>query len=245
MGALGHFLEEEGIPTTQISLVREHTAAMNPPRALWVPFILGRPFGVPNDTAFQRRVLVAVLGLLGAKSGPVLEDYPEDAPRPPDEELEGFACPFTLRRPPGKSDLAGELQREVAELVPWHELSQKKRGRTTALMSGLPAEAAARFVMDFIADPSIRGYRDDLTPAGALRLACHDLKAYYLEAAAAQPGARAAMEAEQWLWRETVVGQVFLKLREACLSSEDKALRHFGARNVVPMAISAKPDDVR
>ena len=64
MGALGHFLEEEGVPTTQISLVREHTAAMNPPRALWVPFILGRPFGVPNDPAFQRRVLLAVLGLL-------------------------------------------------------------------------------------------------------------------------------------------------------------------------------------
>ncbi len=245
MGALGHFLEDEGVPTTQISLVREHTAVMNPPRALWVPFILGRPFGVPRDAAFQRRVLVAVLSLLEAKSGPVLEDYPEDAPRPPDEELEGFSCPFTLRRPPEKSDLAGELQKEVAELVPWHELAQKKRGRTTAGMSGLPAEAAARFVTDFIADPSIPGYRDDLTRAGALRLACHDLKAYYFEAAAAQPGARAAREAEQWFWRETVIGQVFLKLREACLSSTDKAVLHFGARNVVPTAISATLDDVR
>ena len=245
MGALGHYLEEEGIPTTQISLVREHTAVMHPPRALWVSFILGRPFGVPNDAAFQRRVLVAVLGLLEAKSGPVLEDYPEDAPRPLEEELEEFACPFTLRRPPGKSDLAGELQREVAELVPWHELSQKKRGRTTAGMSGLPAEAAAKFVTDFIADPSIPGYREDLTPVGALRLACHDLKAYYFEAAAAQPGARAALEAEQWFWRETVAGRVFLKLREVCMAAEDKALRHFGARNVVPMAISAKPEDGR
>ncbi len=243
MGALGHYLEEEGIPTTQISLVREHTAVMHPPRALWVSFILGRPFGVPNDAAFQRRVLLAVLGLLEAKSGPVLEDYPEDAPRPPEEELEEFACPFTLKRPPGKTDLASELQREIAELVPWHELSQKKRGRTTAGMSGLPAEAAAKFVTDFIADPSIPGYREDLTPVGALRLACHYLKAYYFEAAAAQPGARAAMEAEQWFWRETVIGQVFFKLREACLSSEDKALRHFGAKNVVPMAINPKSDD--
>ncbi|HUX25584.1 MAG TPA: hypothetical protein VMV87_13330 [Burkholderiales bacterium] len=245
MGALGHYLEEEGIPTTQISLVREHTAAMNPPRALWVSFILGRPLGVPNDAAFQRRVLLAVLGLLEAKSGPVLEDYPEDAPRPLDQEPEGFACPFTLSRPPGNSDLASELQREVAELVPWHELSQRKRGRTTAGMSGLSAEAAARFVTDFIADPSIPGYRDDLTPVGALRLVCHDLKAYYFEAAAAQPGARAAMEAEHWFWRETVIGQVFLKLRELCMAGEDKALRHFGAKNVVPMAISAKLDEVR
>ena len=244
MGALGQFLEEEGIATTQISLVREHTAAMHPPRALWVPFILGRPLGAPDDAAFQRRVLLAVLGLLEAKSGPVLEDYPEDAPLPPASELEGFACPFTLRRPPEHSDLAGELQREVAELLPWHELARKKRGRTSAGSSGLPAESAARFVTDFIAHPSIPAYREDLTRVGALRLACHDLKAYYFEAAAAQPGARAAKEAEQWFWRETVIGQVFFKLRLVCLSLEDKALRNFGAKNVVPLAIGPKPDEL-
>lgn len=237
MGALGHYLEEEGIATTQISLVREHTVAMNPPRALWVPFMLGRPFGAPGDATFQRRVLLAVLGLLEAKAGPVLEDYPEDAPRPRDQELEGFACPFALSRPPGDLDLASSLQREIAELVPWHELAQRGRGRTTAGLSGLSAEAAARFVTDFIADPSIPAYRDDLTPVSALRLACHDLKAYYLEAAAAQPGARAAMEAQQWFYRETVIGQVFRVLRDVCSSSEDKAMRHFGARNIVPMAI--------
>lgn len=245
MGALGHFLEEEGIPTTQISLVREHTAAMNPPRALWVPFILGRPFGVPNDAAFQRRVLLAVLGLLEAKSGPVLEDYAEDAPRPPDQEMEGFACPFTLSRPPEGNDLAGALQREIAELVPWHELAQRVRGRTSAGLCGLVAESAARFVTDFIADPSVPAYREDLTPVAALRLVCHDLKAYYLEAAAVQPGARAAIEAERWFWNETVVGRVFFKLRKACLSCEDEALRRFGAKNVVPMAIGSRPGDPR
>jgi len=66
------------------------------------------------------------------------------------------------------------------------------------------------------------------------------MKAYYFEAAAAQPGARAAKEAEQWFWRETVIGQVFFKLREACQSSEDTVLRHFGAKNVVPTAITPK-----
>ena len=35
--------------TTGISLVRENTASMQPPRALWVPFPLGRPLGVPDD----------------------------------------------------------------------------------------------------------------------------------------------------------------------------------------------------
>ena len=65
--------------------MREHTEAIHPPRALWVPFILGRPFGVPGDSAFQRRVLVAALRLLEAPAGPVLADYPEDAPPPGDE----------------------------------------------------------------------------------------------------------------------------------------------------------------
>ena len=53
MGALGHYLEEESIATTQISLIREHTEAISPPRAMWVPFIMGRPFSVPNDPEFN------------------------------------------------------------------------------------------------------------------------------------------------------------------------------------------------
>lgn len=77
MGGLGHYLEDEGIPTTQISLIREHTAAMRPPRALWVPFDLGRPLGVPGDAALQRRVILAALGLLEAERGPVLRDFQE------------------------------------------------------------------------------------------------------------------------------------------------------------------------
>ncbi len=51
MGALGHFLERQGIPTTGISLVREHTEVVRPPRALWVTFELGRPLGRPEGGA--------------------------------------------------------------------------------------------------------------------------------------------------------------------------------------------------
>ena len=41
MGALALYIEDEGVPTVGLSLVREHTAALKPPRALWVPFMLG------------------------------------------------------------------------------------------------------------------------------------------------------------------------------------------------------------
>jgi len=63
VSALGHYLEEEGIPTVAISLIRAQTENTRPPRALWVPFELGRPFGPPSDAAFQKREMSAVLTL--------------------------------------------------------------------------------------------------------------------------------------------------------------------------------------
>ena len=100
MGALGHYIEREGVPTAQVSLIREQTAAIKPPRALWVPFMLGRPFGAPNDAAFQRRVLAALLGLFERADGPVLEDYPEDAPgEAADAESEALDAPAVAVAP--------------------------------------------------------------------------------------------------------------------------------------------------
>jgi len=216
---------------------------MKPPRALWVPFMLGRPFGVPNDAAFQRRVLLAALRLLEAPGGPVLEDFPEEAPHAAGDEAEPFACPVSFSRPPGAGGLAEALQNEIAELAPWYDLARKDRGRTTAALSGLTPEAAAKFITDFIADPAIPGYREDLTPVLALRLVCQDLKAYYLEAVAAQPGARAALEAQQWFWHDTAAGKAFFRLREACLGSKDEMVQRFGGKGVVPMAITPRPGE--
>ena len=47
---------------------------MNPPRALWVPFELGRPIGAPDEPDFQRRVVEAALALFAAPDGPVFLD---------------------------------------------------------------------------------------------------------------------------------------------------------------------------
>ena len=79
MGGLGHYLEAEGIATTSISLIRLHTEKSRPPRALWVPFELGRPLGNPGDAETRLRVLRHALGLLERPGpGPVLEDWPEE-----------------------------------------------------------------------------------------------------------------------------------------------------------------------
>ena len=82
MSALGHYLEEEGIATVAISLIRPQTERTKPPRALWVPFELGRPFGPPSDPEFQKRVILDALRLLDHDKRPaVIEDFPNDDPR--------------------------------------------------------------------------------------------------------------------------------------------------------------------
>lgn len=216
--------------------MREHTAAINPPRALYVPFILGRPFGVPNDPAFQRRVLLAVLRLLEVAEGPVLADYLDDAPPPAGDESESFACPVNFSRVDVADDAAA-LQREIAELAPWHDMARERRRRTTAALSGLTPPEAGRFVTDFLARPNLPSYRTGFAQGLALRLACEDLKAFYLEAVNAQPGQLAARQAHAWFWRETVAGRVFLQLREAGLASTDSSVRQFAANNLVPRAV--------
>jgi len=65
VSALGHYLEEEGIATVVIALIRPQAENTRPPRALWVPFELGRPIGPPGDAAFQKRVILAALGIGG------------------------------------------------------------------------------------------------------------------------------------------------------------------------------------
>ena len=56
---LARAIESEGVATTSISLVREHTEKIKPPRALFVPFPFGHALGRPNDAALQHRVLRA------------------------------------------------------------------------------------------------------------------------------------------------------------------------------------------
>ena len=74
-------LESLGLTTTVIGLVRPHMEKSANPRGLFVPFPPGRPLGEPGDAAFQRRVLLAALGLLERADGPViLADFPADAP---------------------------------------------------------------------------------------------------------------------------------------------------------------------
>ena len=216
--------------------MREHTEAINPPRALWVPYILGRPFGVPGDSAFQRRVLLAALRLLEAAVGPVLVDYAEEAPRPAEEEMQGVACPVSFESARDESNLGAQLAREVGELAPWHDIAARRRTRTTTGLSGMPMQEAAKFVASYL-DSSPAHNLDGVSAGETLKIVCDDLRAYYYEAAAAQPGNPNAEAIRRWFWHDTAAGRAFLALQRICAVSSDKSLQVLGENFLVPRAI--------
>lgn len=234
MSALGHYLESEGLATASISLIRLHTEKIKPPRALWVPFELGRPLGVPGDPAFQRRVLSALLDLFAAEQGPVLADYPEDAPGAGPHDMTGMACPISFDKPATEETLAGAIAREIGQLRPWYDLALERRGRTTFGGAGLSIEDTAAFLSAWIGDEAPPSPRADQTAEAMLKLASEDLKAFYFEAMAAQPQAAGARQLADWFWGETSAAKLFVALRERCIRDADPARQVIGKNLMVP-----------
>ena len=225
MSALSHFLETEGLSTTGISLVREHTEAMAPPRALWVPFPLGRPLGVAGDAAFQHRVIAAALALLDRPEGPVLEDFPDPAPE--DGSGEPWSCPVRFAQAAMGQDLAGAVRAELAGLATWHELARRRRGRTTAGASGLAVHRCLELVIDACQASNTNNVR-------RLKAAVEDLKTHYVEAVTAKPGAPPAGAVDAILWNESTLGQLLRHLAARGLDSDDAAMRFFANDSLVP-----------
>ena len=219
MGALGHFLEREGIPTVGISLVREHTETIRPPRALWVTFELGRPFGIPDDAPFQRRVLDAALALFARTDGPLIADYPEAVEE--EADLTGWACPINLA-PQSTETLGAEIDR----LAVWYDRAVTARKRTTVGVSGLDMPAAGEIISTALGGT--------LPPAQALKGAIDDLKAYYLEAASAFPDPGTAKTRKAWFWEETIFAKGLLALQPRLATSEDPQHKILGNLTMIP-----------
>jgi len=240
VGGLAHYVEEEGVATTQISLIRPHTEAIKPPRALWVPFDLGRPLGVPHDAGFQKRVLLSALKLLDESSGPVITDFPEDAPVTREADVI-WACPVNLARE--KIDLndadalRAAFKKETVELRSWYDLALKEKQRTTIGVSGLEINQMVEFIGAFI-DSVPANPREDISLSYSLNFAVDDLKAFYYEAAAAQPGSASptAEELDDWFWGETVAAKVLFAVKDRCLKKDDKMMQLLGKILLIPMS---------
>ncbi len=197
MSALGHYIERSGVASVAISLVREQSEQVAPPRALWVPFPLGRPLGSATDPEFQKNVMRQAFALLESASEPTLADYEGDDPNvAPSDDEHPWVCPLNLAVPIDES-LASRLSGEVASLRPWAMQTRKARGRTLFGATG----AAPEQVDDVAAVIAALAEGDaSLTePPGdtiewrfemplLIRHLADDLRTHYHEAIAAQPG---------------------------------------------------------
>ena len=75
VGLIQAEIERNNIATVSISLLKEVTGVLKPPRALFVPFKMGYPLGIPNDTDLQLKVIKQGLALLENNATPLLTDF--------------------------------------------------------------------------------------------------------------------------------------------------------------------------
>ena len=200
---------------------------MQPPRALWVSFPLGRPLGKPGDAAFQQDVIRAALGLLDCSEGPVLEDYPHDMP--PVEAESAPSCPVSFAKNNRDDDSwQTRLSQEFDQLQPWYELSRRRRGGRTLV--GITDQPPAQNIQT-LAEHLDRGS----LPADInwMKQAIEDLKAYYTEAMTAQPGDYDSNTLLNQFWQETAFGKAILAFFHQFQNSDDQQLQLI-ARILVP-----------
>jgi hypothetical protein len=250
VSALGHYIEEEGIATVGIALIRPQAERTRPPRALWVPFELGRPLGPPNDKAFQKRVILEALQLLEAEAGgPVLlADFPDDDPRevPDDRWRPPLSSPHPNPPPQagegmgGGAALADELLAEMLGLAAAYARSCTERGRSTVGLSGLAPAAFGEYIAAWLRGPPPPSPIPDMSPILCLRFAVDDLKAYVLEAAIAGGSAPSSRQLGDWLWNRTACGDAIRELRRIVSSVADERAKLVANMFLVP-ALRATP----
>ena len=70
-----------------------------------------------------------------------------------------------------------------------------------------------------------------------LKYATEDLKSFFLEAAAAQPGRQAdSAKLDNWFWDETTASTVLFALRPILMGSGDEYAAKVGDRTLIPAA---------
>ena len=219
---LARALEAEGVSTTSISMVREHTEKVKPPRALVVPFPFGHALGRADDPALQHRVLRAALDLLAEAAGPVLVDFPDDAEagtEPPAPVQASAIAPAAVPQ---------DAALETTRMRRYHEQWLARHGGRTAFgLSGVPAtrfRGVVRFLESFAAgeDADMPERPADVPLARFIRWCADDLKALYFEGHMAMKAAAAGDEIARWFWGETAIGQVLRRVRDRLDASDDK-----------------------
>ena len=215
-------MEEAGLVTAGISLIREHTEKVKPPRALWVPFPFGLPLGHPEDVAEQRSVLDAVFALLDEPDVPVLRDFAGDlAPGETGTSIQAAA----VEAAPVVADLADEVTTMRRYWEQWTDRS----GRTAVGVSKVPPvkfRGVVRFLEAFVKgeDRTLPEQGDTPLPL-LIRYCADDLRVLYLEARLVTHPTESQSDTQRWFWGETALGSFLRTLRDVMNESDDDLMR--------------------
>ncbi|MDC0068816.1 hypothetical protein OAL10_08505 [Gammaproteobacteria bacterium] len=178
---------------------------------------MGRPLGSADNPDFQKQVIRTALGMLATATEPTIEDYLIEAPE--EAEPEQWACPVNF---PVKTDgsFTARLTAEVTRLIPWSAETRATRGRTLFGASGAAphqVEAVARALGKMADDGNVIDMPDEgvewkFSMPLLVRHLADDLRTFYHEAIASQPGPGApdheALTA--WIFGETDAGRTAL-----------------------------------
>lgn len=218
MSGLAHYFEAEGLATVIVALVREHIVSMRPPRALWVPFELGRPFGPPGNAGLQRRVLSEALALLDQDCpDPLLRNFSDTSIETVDDA--DWRFPATLNKAGPRAEAAGVL--------PVWQLACARTGRSSYGISGLTPEAAVEFIERYHSPEPMqitKGMAKGMAKVSRARFAIDDIKAFYLEAALAEGDQPSSQQLLDWFWGDTLAGALIREFQETARVSEDSNL---------------------
>lgn len=224
MSAIAHWLEIAGISTVVVGLVKLHLEKMLPPRALWVPFELGRPLGPPSNPQIQRAVLEQALKLVESSERQTLADFHLDDPR--------FIAD-TDWQPPDTGTHQSVLS-ECTALKPHYQRGCVDKSRTTVGVAKVAIEELATLFDEVYAENEFKPVRTDISDRLMFRLAMDDLKSYYIEAALAGRGNPSSRQIYDWLWQETLLGSRLREFRHRFMDSDNAKVKDLGTKFIVP-----------
>ena len=222
MSVLARVFEEAGLTTVSIVLVKEHAEKVKPPRALFVPFPYGYPFGKPDDAEFQHRVIGAAFDLLGFDKGPVLVDFPD--------EVGSCDLPQASMVETSLDPIMEDAANEVTALRPFYERWVEARdSRTSVGLSCIPQRrfrSMVRFLQSYARgeDADIDQRPKEIPVFQFVRYCVDDLKAFSYEARMEQRPSSTESELHTWFWGKTAAGRLAAGLAQRMKDKEDPAL---------------------
>lgn len=192
--------------------MREVAEKMSLPRGLYCEFPLGRPLGKPSDAAFQRDVLEKGLALLDS-SVPVLESYTE--------VIETDETPMVCAMPPRFDPAAPPAVDEAQGLRAAYDRALQSRG-VTGVGRAIDADTIPAALEVLHKWGGGASWKAVVLPGKNTVAVCHDIRAYYEEAATElvtgpAPGGRSA---EAWFFETTEAGKTVMAARKALQGQE-------------------------